>query len=258
LQKRKTVIVDISSSAEALGLPFSEEDWKATPSSVRRYIIEREKTIAELLERVKELERIVEKLLKRNSSNSNQPPSSDNPYCTSRASKEKGKAGKRKKGHGGVRQQLLETTKEHHIYPERCKCGCCEFKDIQHYYTHQHIELPKIQLEISHFHLYKGKCKSCSREQKGYVSSECRTGYGSHLSAFIVELVGIAGNSRRMVQVFCHSVLGLCISLGAIQKVIDRGLEAILLHYEAIRDKARSSKVNHVDETTWYKCGGLY
>ncbi|GAB6163067.1 hypothetical protein JCM12298_22270 [Desulfothermus naphthae] len=62
MKKRKTVTVDISSSAEALELPFSEEDWNAIPSSVRRFIIEREKTIAELLERVKELKRIVEKL----------------------------------------------------------------------------------------------------------------------------------------------------------------------------------------------------
>ena len=45
MKKRKTVTVDISLSAEALGLPFSEEDWKVTPSSVRRFIIEREKTI---------------------------------------------------------------------------------------------------------------------------------------------------------------------------------------------------------------------
>jgi len=61
-------------------------------------------------------------------------------------------------------------------------------------------------------------------------------------------IAGIAGNSRRMLQGFCHSVLGLPISLGAIQKVIDRASEAILPHYEAIQNKARSSKVNHIDE----------
>ena len=121
LKKKKIPAVDISPSAEALGLPFSEEDWEATPTAVRHFIIEREKTIAKLLERVKELERIVEKLTKRNSSNSDQPPSSDNPYCKPGASKEKGKKPKREKGHPGVRQQLLKPTKEHHIYPERCE-----------------------------------------------------------------------------------------------------------------------------------------
>jgi len=80
LKRKKTPTVDISSSAEALGLPFSEEDWKATPAAVRcsiiedkKTIIEYEKTIAKLLKRVEELERRVEKFLKRNSSNSGGP-----------------------------------------------------------------------------------------------------------------------------------------------------------------------------------------
>ena len=43
LKRNKTPTVDISSSAEALGLPFSEEDWKVTPIAVRYFIIERYK-----------------------------------------------------------------------------------------------------------------------------------------------------------------------------------------------------------------------
>ena len=83
MKRKKASTVDISSSAEALGLPFSEEDWEATPIAVRHFIIGREKasiedkkTIAKLSKRVEELERRVEKLLKRNSFNSDQPPSS--------------------------------------------------------------------------------------------------------------------------------------------------------------------------------------
>ena len=83
LRRKKAPTVDISSSTKALGLPFSEEDWEATPIAVRHFIIEREKasiedkkTMAELSKRIEELERRVEKLLKRNSSNSDQPPSS--------------------------------------------------------------------------------------------------------------------------------------------------------------------------------------
>ena len=258
MKRKKAPAVDISLSAEALELPFSEESWEATPTEVRHFILEREGTIAKLSERVEKLERRIEELLNRDSSNSDQPPSSDGPYRKRRASKEKGKKPQRKKGHPGAKQQLLEPTEEHHIYPEQCKCGCCEFEDIQRYYTHQHIELPVIPLEVSHFHLYKGRCCSCGREEKGYVPSEYQVGYGPRLSALMIELAGIAGNSRRMIQGFCHSVLGLPISLGAIQKVIDRASEAILPHYEAIQNKARSSKVNHIDETPWYNSGGLH
>jgi transposase len=72
-----------------------------------------------------------------------------------------------------------------------------------------------------------------------------------------VELAGIAGNSRDMVQRFCSSVLGISISLGAIQKVIDRASKAIEQHYEAIKNRARGSSINHIDETPWYKSGKL-
>ncbi|MBW1974370.1 MAG: hypothetical protein JRI45_02205 [Deltaproteobacteria bacterium] len=160
MKRKKAPAVDISLSAEALGLPFSEESWEATPTEVRHFIIEREgtiieheKTIAKLSERVEKLERQVEELLNRDSFNSDQLPSSDGPYRKPRASKKKEKKPQRKKGHPRAKQQLLEPTEEHHIYPEQCKCGCCEFEDIQRYYIHQHIELPIIPLEVSHFHL---------------------------------------------------------------------------------------------------------
>ncbi|MBW1976013.1 MAG: hypothetical protein JRI45_10675 [Deltaproteobacteria bacterium] len=79
-------------------MPFSEEDWEATPIAVRHFIIEREKasiedkkTMAELSKRIEELERQIEELLNRDSSNSDQPPSSDGPYRKPRASREKEK-----------------------------------------------------------------------------------------------------------------------------------------------------------------------
>ncbi len=96
MKRNKTPTVDVSLSAEALGLPFSEESWEATPTEVRHFIIEREgtiieheKTIAKLSERVEELERRIEELLNRDSSNSDQPPSSDGPYRKPRVSKPK-------------------------------------------------------------------------------------------------------------------------------------------------------------------------
>jgi transposase len=56
---------------------------------------------------------------------------------------------------------------------------------------------------------------------------EQTTGYGPRFSALMAELAGTYGNGRRMVQSFCSSVLGVPISLGAIQKVLDRVTLAI-------------------------------
>ena len=52
-------------------------------------------------------------------------------------------------------------------------------------------------------------------------------------------------------------MLGTHISLGGIQKIIDRASAAIKPHYESIGNKARDQDVNHLDETTWKNGGKL-
>ncbi|WP_290895650.1 IS66 family transposase [Hoeflea sp.] len=143
------------------------------------------------------------------------------------------------------------------VHPPRCECGCTQFEDPEPYYTHQHIELPQIVMRVLHFELFKGRCCHCGKTVKGHVPSEYRTGYGPCLSALIAELAGIDGASRETIQTFLSSVLGIAISQGGIQKVIDRVSQAIEPHYEAIKEIARSSPINHLDETPWYNGGKL-
>ena len=57
------------------------------------------------------------------------------------------------------------------------------------------------------------------------------------------EVAGTYGNGRRMVQTFCASVLQIPISLGAIQKVLDRVAQALAPHYSAIATQARHARV---------------
>ena len=67
----------------------------------------------------------------------------------------------------------------------------------------------------------------------------------------IAVMAGSQADSRRIIQDFLFSVLGLRISQGGIQNVIDRVSTAILPHYESIAEVARNAPVNHVDETSW-------
>jgi len=60
-----------------------------------------------------------------------------------------------------------------------------------------------------------------------------------------------------MVQTFCPSVLGVPISLGAIQKVLDRVAEALAPHYFAIATQTRHAPVNYIDETPWFLANEL-
>src|SRR5262245_5675884 len=59
-------------------------------------------------------------------------------------------------------------------------------------------------------------------------------------------------HGRRMVQTFCASVLQIPISLGAIQKVLDRVAQAIDPYYVAIATQARQSAGNYSDETALF------
>jgi transposase len=77
-------------------------------------------------------------------------------------------------------------------------------------------------------------------------------GYGPRCSALMGELAGTYGKSRRMVQTFCASVLQVPISLGAIQKVLDRVTQALDPSYAAIAMQARQATVNYIDATSWF------
>ncbi len=240
-------------SSKYAALPFSEEDWQATPVAVRTLVIYLYAQVEELKPRIEELETS----LRKNSSNSSKPPSTDSPYQKKAIqTKPPGKPGG-KKGHPGHRQEMLEPTKTYERKPELCTCGNTEFGETHPYHTHQVIEFPEIPMDVTHYILHEGPCQYCGKLIKASLPPGVESGYGPRLSALIGEIAGNQGSSRTTVQDFCSSVLGITISIGAIQKVIDRVSEAIKPHYEAIGKMARTAKINYIDETAWFKNGAL-
>jgi transposase len=243
--------------------PFTQADWESTPEPVKRYIEHLEDQVQGLTKALELLTKRVEELearLAQDSGNSDRPPSSDPPYKKSKRklSGAKGKAGARK-GHKGHRQEMLEPTREEIVFPERCACGNRQFdpKAFSGYYTHQHLELPLIRMEVTHYLLMKGPCPACGKTVKGRAPRSNAVGYGPRLSALLAELAGIYGVSRQSVRTFCRSVLGFPISLGGLQRVIDRVSAAIHPLYDEIGRGVRASPVNHVDETSWFTKGQL-
>jgi len=230
--------------------PFSEQDWEQTPPAVQAYLHTLRHEMGQLQERVESLEA----RLNQNAATSSRPPSSDSPYKKPR--RRTGSKGSRKgggkPGHPGHRQVLLDPTSVEDVLPESCACGSGEFDLIQPYDTHQVIELPPIEMEVPHWVLHQGRCLGCGDWQKAQVPGEQVTGDGPRLSALMAELAGTYGNGRRMGQTFCSSVLGVPLSLGAIQKVVDRVSQAIDPYYTVIAAQARQAPVNYIDETLWY------
>jgi transposase len=243
--------------------PFSQLDWLSTPQSVKDYIIYLEKTIFQMQQQLGQLEKRTEKLeikTKMNSQNSSKPPSSDSPFNNKKKKKKKSKRNRGgQKGHKGHQQQMLEPSKVHHIMPQDCHCGrlALDPHRLTAFYTHQHIEMPEIKMDVTHFILHKGKCQCCGKTVKAKIPTEFSSGYGPRLSAVIAELSGSHGASRQSVQDFCQSVFGLSISTGSIQRIIDRSSQALLPIYDAIGTQARCAAVNGVDETSWFQCGKL-
>jgi len=149
---------------------------------------------------------------------------------------------------------LLEPTEVVDVPPGSCPCGCTDVLDPEPYYTHQHIELPEIRPDVTHFRLHQGPCAGCGRLVKARLDqlpAADQVGFGPRLSSFVGLLSGVVGVGRRDTQRILHSVLGLSVSLGAIQKMVDRVSQAIQPHYEAIGEQVHSAPVNHVDETSW-------
>jgi transposase len=247
-------------------LAITEQDLQNTPPAILNLLgfllrenMELKRQVEDLRTQVAKQSKQIEELTSRlnlNSSNSSRPPSSDSPYKSKEAGKENKKSGA-KKGHKGHRQTMLDPTATKIIQPEICSCGNTTFNDLTDYYTHQVIELPEIKMDVTHFVLYKGICSCCGKTNKGLIPKEHRTGYGPRLCALIAEMAGTQADSRSIIQTFCDSVLGFSISLGAIQKVLDRVSQAIEPSYKMIATQVRQDAVNHVDETSWHKNGVL-
>ena len=230
--------------------PFPPQDWEQTPLAVQAYVCTLRDEVAQLHDHVETLET----RLQQNSTTSSRPPSSDSPYKKPRqrtTTIPRRKAGG-KPGHLGHRQVLLPPTTVHEVRPERCACGNTRLALTRPYYTHQVVELPPITMEVTHWVLHQGWCPDCGCWRKAPVPAEHATGYGPRFSALVGEVAGTYGNGRRMVQTFCASVLQGPLSLGAIQKILNRVTQAIDPYYVAIATQARQSSVNYIDETSWF------
>ena len=248
----------------ALKRPFPELDWHLTPQTVRQYILSLEQSLFDMQQRVESHEKRIEKLevkTKKNSHNSSKPPSSDPPFDRKKRKQKKSKRAKGgQKGHEPHQQQVIDPTESHWLIPERCTCGHSTFdqKQMQPFYVHQHIELPKIKMEVSHFILQQCDCPSCGKTVKAKLPLDKATGYGPRFTAFVGELSGIKAMSRNDVKQLCDSVLDVSIATGTIQKLIDRTSEALFPVYEQIGQVARSFWCNYIDETSWFRENDLH
>lgn len=157
-----------------------------------------------------------------------------------------------KPGHPGHRQTLLPPDVTVRIAPAPCACGAEAFSLLTVYDQRQQFELRENPVLTTRIELLKGCCDNCGKVGKAKLPPLYKTGYGPRLTAFVAEIVGMMGDSRTAVQALLLSVFCVPVSLGTIQKLVDRTSQAILPYYQAIAALARSAQIAHFDETPWY------
>ena len=156
------------------GVALDAASWRRTPRVVRQVIVQLLAVIQQQAAGIAALEA----RLSQTSRTSDRPPSSDPPYDkrTARAGVQ-GRPGA-KPGHPGHRQALLTPTEVIAAKPESCACGQREFPSTTPYHTHQVIELPEIQMAVTHVVLHETRCPRCGRRLKAELPAEYRYGYG--------------------------------------------------------------------------------
>jgi transposase len=140
-----------------LEIQFSQLDWQMTPEPVRQYVQLLEQLLFDMQKRVESNEDRIEKLeskINQNSHNSSKPPASDPPFEREKRKRKKSKRKKGgQKGHNAHLQEVLEPTKTLLVEPKCCSCGHKQFdqQQITPFYTHQHIEMPEVKMDVTHF-----------------------------------------------------------------------------------------------------------
>jgi len=146
-------------------VPFSQAEWEQTPSAVQAHLAALDTTVITLEAQLHQLQQQVDQLqgrLDQTSSTSSKPPSSDSPFRPRKPRQSSGQRGG-KKGHLGSGPKLLEPTDVQVVLPPSCSCGHSVVSAPTPYRTHQVLELPPIEMEITHFLLHQSTCLGCGQ-----------------------------------------------------------------------------------------------
>lgn len=239
-------------------LPFSKPSVEALLSLLgelqERYRLLEEQN-AVLVARVAELER----RLGQDSSNSNQPPSSDGPGRSPRRTgslREKGvKKPGGQPGHAGKslkRSERVDHTQEHRpAVCSRCQAGLDE-EAGQLVESRQVFELPEpAPLIVTEHQRYRCLCRQCGALSTGSFPPEVRAPvqYGSRLASVVTYLsAGQFLPEDRLGQILAD-LFGVRISAGTIGQMITRTAHRARNFAAAVCEKIRQAPVKHLDET---------
>jgi len=221
-------------------------------------IIEQARVICELKEEIKRLREEIAGL-KRNSSNSSRPPSSDGPEVAKPKAKLKSRRRKKrgaKKGHKAHMRKLFPKEEVTHfidMVPDACTCGCEELeKTDQPAMRHQTVDLPPIKPEVTEYVQHVYRCKNCGGHvYKPLADDVKRNIFGPGVLSMVGILTGVLNTSKRKALAFMNEAYNIPMSLGGLTNCETKIAEALAGTYDEVCDYLQNEEIAHADETGW-------
>lgn len=247
-------------SAEAIAM--------AGGSPAVELVTEQEQALLKADVRISELETKIQELearLNQDSSNSSKPPSSDPPLNRAQRRamrKERRKPSPRnpggQPGHEGHHRPMVPIERVDEVVdhlPGECH-GCGERfsgseKTVGTPVVSQQWDIPKIEPHITEHRLWRKLCPNCGKDQLAEAPGPLTLAFGPNITAHTATLAGEDRLSRRQIATVTEEMFSIPISTGSVDALLMRVSNLLDKPYGEIRERALSSEVVHVDETSW-------
>lgn len=249
-------------------LQRENERLKKEIERLREKVAESEKQLEDRDKKIADLERQLAGR-KKDSTNSSKPPSSDGPAAARRLKPARCR-GRRKpggqKGHPGRHRELEPLERVDQVVPvlpSGCRhCGQSLPQHIEQVSTvgdvhrYQVSELPPLRAQIIEYQCHKVACPRCGQATRAELPAEVQTSlFGPRLAGLIAYLTVGLRIPRRGVEQLLETVLGIEISLGSTQKLVEETSEALAATCQELEQQLPKEPVLNSDETGWRSMG---
>jgi len=226
----------------------------------------KEPTVVKLLELDEENQSLKQKVssLKRDSTNSSKPPSSDRPstrrYNKSDEDKNQRNPGGQP-GHRGSHRQSIPTEEADKVVPLLPKiCSRCKkplpqdiekVKIVGKPFRWQTTEIPPISPIVTEYQCLKTQC-DCGCLNRAELPPEVASSqFGPRLTALIAYMTAVHRIPRRGIEVLLETLLTVPISLGSVQNLLEETSQSIEPVDQELKAELNRQPVLNVDETGW-------
>jgi len=198
--------------------------------------------------------------LRRDSSNSSQPPSSDPPW---KKPEERRGQGKRKRGgqpgHSGHKREMVTPDVVVDARPEVClHCGDALSGDDPRPLRHQVTEIPRVTAQVTEYRLHSLCCGRCGEPTSApWPQDVPRGAFGPRLQAMVAVCSGAYRLSKRHIAELVSDFFGVDMSLGSVSNLEAATSEALVEPYQQLLEHVQKAQIVHADETTWAEASKL-